>query len=56
MNEINWVVWLIAAAGGVIVGVIICVIGMWMDARRAAKAQALDEEFCAMQAQMDEGE
>jgi hypothetical protein len=40
MGNINWVVWLLAAANGVLVGAIICVIGMWMDKRREKRQDA----------------
>jgi hypothetical protein len=40
MGNINWVVWLLAAANGVLVGAIICVIGMWMDKRRGERLDA----------------
>ena len=53
MSEINWVLWLIAAAMGVMVGFVILAIGMWMDARRAARTQTPEDEFCAMQAEME---
>ena len=38
MNDINWTVWLLAAAGGTIVGCIILVVGMWMDKVREERA------------------
>lgn len=53
MSSINWVVWLLAAAGGVVVGFIVLAAGMWIDARRAAQHRALEDEFCAMQADLE---
>jgi hypothetical protein len=53
MSSINWVVWLLAAAGGVVVGFIVLAAGMWIDARRAAQDLALEDEFCAMQADLE---
>lgn len=48
---INWTVWILAIAGGCIVGAVICVFGMWLDKRR--EDQRLSEEVCAMQAEME---
>lgn len=31
MSEINWALWLVSGAGGILVGCIVLVIGMWMD-------------------------
>lgn len=49
--EINWVLWLVAAAGGVIVGCVIIAIGMVMDKKR--EDRRLGEELCAMQAEVE---
>ena len=40
MGNINWTVWLLAAAGGVVVGMIVLAVGMWLEARQ----ERLDEE------------
>jgi uncharacterized membrane-anchored protein YhcB (DUF1043 family) len=51
VSEINWTLWLIAAAMGVMVGFIILAIGMWMDKR--AENKRLGDELCATQAEME---
>lgn len=42
MGNINWTVWLLAAAGGVLVGMIVLAVGMWIDARRARLEETAD--------------
>jgi len=45
MEGINWVLWLVAAAGGVVVGCAVYLWGAWMDGRRAAAAdRAMDNQ------------
>jgi uncharacterized iron-regulated membrane protein len=44
MENINWVVWLLAAAGGTIVGMIVLAIGMWAEARKARLTDRSERE------------
>lgn len=48
---VNWIAWLMAAAGGCIVGALVYSAGVWMDKRR--EDRRLSEEVCAMQAEME---
>ena len=52
MASINWILWLVAASGGVIVGCIILAIGMVIEKRR--EDARISEELCEMAAEMDD--
>lgn len=38
----NWTLWLASGALGLLVGAIVLAAGMWLDARRARKAEAME--------------
>lgn len=52
MGSINWALWLVSAAGGVIAGCIIIAIGMHLDKRREDKR--IGDELCEVAAEMDD--
>jgi|GEM_PF-6813726 len=42
MGNINWALGLVSVAAGILVGMIVLVVGMWIDARRARLDQAAE--------------